>query len=419
MYGFDWIEQLRRGRKPDSAPAYRVSPVVWGLGITSLLTDVSSEMVSSILPLYLVLHLHLSPLQFGAIDGVYNGFATLLIALAAGWYADRANRQKEVAVAGYGLSAICKLLLLLVGGAWSSILLVVGIDRVGKGLRSAPRDALISLHTPSAHLATAFGVHRSMDAAGALVGPLLAFLIIAWMPSAFDLIWTCSLVFALLGVAAILMLVPASRAAADVVAESPVRTTDRAVNADLLTRPFVKLTVCAALLAAVTISDNFVYLLLQKQSAASMNYLPLFPVVTAASYMLLAVPLSRLADRRGRVPVLMGGYSVLMLLYILLAFEAPLHGALAMTGCLMLLGLYYAATEGVLVALASRELPAARRTVGLALLATTMGLGKMVSSVAFGWTWSGWGEQAATWTFLAGMVVSGTVVVMVLRRWND
>lgn len=420
MYGFDWIEQLRRGRQPPGlAPAYSVSPVVWALGLTSLLTDVSSEMVSSILPLYLVLHLHLSPMQFGAIDGVYNGFATLLIALAAGWYADRTRRQKEVAAVGYGLSALCKLLLMMAGGAWAWILLVVGIDRIGKGLRSAPRDALISLHTPSAHLATAFGVHRAMDAAGALLGPLLAFLIIAWMPAAFDLIWTVSFVFAVLGVAAILMLVPARKYNADAGSTPPTELAVPLASDGVISRRFVKLAACAALLAAATISDNFVYLLLQKKSAAHMNYLPLFPVVNAASYMLLAVPFSRFADRRGRMPMFLGGYAVMLLLYCLLASSVSLHSVLALAGCLILLGVYYAATEGVLVALASHELPVARRTVGLALLATAVGLGKMSSSLVFGWAWSAWGEQAAIWAFLGGLVISGAVVVRVLGSWND
>ena len=131
-------------------------------------------MVVTILPLYLVAVGGFSPLAFGVIDGIYNG-ATAIVRLASGYIGDRFKRHKEVAATGYGLSAICKLALVLVGTAVSSIAAVVLIDRFGKGIRTAPRDAMISLATPKEQLGTAFGVHRAMDTVGAMIGPLLAF----------------------------------------------------------------------------------------------------------------------------------------------------------------------------------------------------------------------------------------------------
>jgi MFS family permease len=183
VYILEWFELLKQRRRAGPGTSYRPGAVVLGLGVTSMLTDISSEMVSSLLPLYLVLHLHMSPLLFGAIDGVYNGLSVLLVALAAGILADRSRSPKAMAVLGYGLSAACKLLLMAAGGAWTAILLVVGADRLGKGIRSSPRDALISLATPGEHLAAAFGIHRAMDAAGAMIGPLLAFVLLAWLPA--------------------------------------------------------------------------------------------------------------------------------------------------------------------------------------------------------------------------------------------
>src|SRR5262245_7206468 len=113
MYPLEWIERLKLGQKTGgSAAPMVISPVVLSLGLTSLLTDISSEMVNSLLPVYVVLHLHLSPLQFGFIDGIYNGFAIALLSLGSGFIADRSARQKEVAIAGYSLSGLCKLLLL-------------------------------------------------------------------------------------------------------------------------------------------------------------------------------------------------------------------------------------------------------------------------------------------------------------------
>lgn len=120
MYRLDWIEQLklRTTPLPTGREIARVHPAVWKLGVTSLLTDISAEMVNSMLPVYIVLHLHMTPLQYGAVDGLYNGVAVALLSVAAGIIADRTRRQREIAAFGYGLSAICKLLLLTAGGAW-------------------------------------------------------------------------------------------------------------------------------------------------------------------------------------------------------------------------------------------------------------------------------------------------------------
>ncbi|RYD77789.1 MAG: MFS transporter, partial [Verrucomicrobiaceae bacterium] len=142
----------------------KVHPTVWALGFTSLLTDVSSEMISSILPMYLVLHLGMSPLMFGVVDGIYQG-AAVLVRVLSGILADRWQRHKELATVGYGISALCRVLLLSVGHAWGAIAAVIALDRVGKGIRTAPRDALIARRSKAPELSTAFGVHRTLDAA--------------------------------------------------------------------------------------------------------------------------------------------------------------------------------------------------------------------------------------------------------------
>ncbi len=417
MYRFDLIDRLmaRRGEPAEPGRFAHISPVVWSLGLTSFLTDISSEMVNSILPVYLVLHLRLSPMQYGAIDGIYNGFAIVLMSLFAGWLADRTHRQKEVAAAGYGLSAVCKLLLLAAGGAWGWIMLVTGLDRLGKGLRSAPRDALISLNTQRAYLASAFGVHRAMDAAGALIGPLLAFFLLAQLPGAFDVLWIISFVFAGLGLAALWLFVPRSRPEADSVGAPEVPVTRSTVAPVFATPRFMSLCTCATLLAAVTISDGFIYLLLQAKGGTNAGFVPLFYVMTAGAYMLFSIPVGRVADRIGRVPVLVAGYLMLAAVYAILLY-APASNMSALIGCLALFGLYYAGTEGVLVALASSILPPERRTVGIAFLATGIGLGKMISSVLFGWLWQSSGETNSILIFTVGLVLSGAITVGWLRR---
>src|SRR3954447_25803597 len=150
----------------------RVGGTVLLLGTCSLLTDISSEMVSAILPLYLVFTLGFTPLQYGVIDGLYQG-AAALINLASGYVGDRLRRHKVVAATGYGLSALCKLGLALIGGAGGRLSALILLDRTGKGIRTAPRDAMISLTAPKRELGFAFGVHRAMDTAGAMIGPLV------------------------------------------------------------------------------------------------------------------------------------------------------------------------------------------------------------------------------------------------------
>ena len=205
MYSIDWAKIFSRSTCASSGavvsegeqspvvglpPRFRrwlpvVSRTVWALGFTSLLTDISSEMVVSILPVYLVLYLGISPLAFGVVDGIYQGVAAL-IRISGGVLADRWRMHKAVAVLGYGLSAACRLLIFAAGSAWGMISVIIALDRIGKGIRTAPRDALISKRSLTSKLATAFGVHRALDAVGALLGPLFAFALLAMMPNAFE-----------------------------------------------------------------------------------------------------------------------------------------------------------------------------------------------------------------------------------------
>ena len=148
--------------------AFRLSPVILWLGIVSMATDISSESVSAILPLYVTGFLGLSTIAFGFIDGLNQG-ASAIVRIAAGWASDRTGHPKRVAVAGYGLSMLARIGLLFAGGFWSLAGIVAG-DRIGKGIRSAPRDALISAVAQPEHLARSFGVHRMLDNIGAATG---------------------------------------------------------------------------------------------------------------------------------------------------------------------------------------------------------------------------------------------------------
>lgn len=361
---------------------------VLALGMVSFVTDISAEMVTAVLPLYLVLTLGLSPLQFGALDGLYAG-VTSLVRLLGGHASDRLGRPKLIAGIGYGMSAVCKAGLLLAGGSAAVLGGVLAVDRTGKGLRTAPRDALITSSSDPDRLGTAFGVHRALDTAGALAGPLTAFGVLWAAPGAYDAVFVVSGCVATLGVVILVAFVR----------ERPADTTRqptaslRSALRLLLDRRFGALCAVTALLGLVTISDSFIYLLLQRRLDLQTGFFPLLPLGTAAGFLLLALPLGRLADRWGARPVFLGGHVALLAAYLLL--RGPLGGLPLLAGVLALHGIFYAATDGVLVAAAGPLLPGELRTSGLALLQTGQAFARMLASVLLGAAWTGWGTSAA------------------------
>jgi len=396
-------------RSGEAAPGWRVSRNVVNLGLTSFFTDVSSEMVSTVLPLYLVFTLRMTALQLGVVDGLYQG-ATALMRLAAGMAADRGGRHKEVALAGYGISAVCKLGLLAAGGAFIPLIAVILADRAGKGLRTAPRDTLISLSAPPARLGLAFGVHRALDTAGALVGPLIAFALLTLLPGAFDAVFMVSFCAAAVGVAVLLLLVEGRRSEGSLRR----RVALRSMLALLRLPRFRLLVVAAAGLGLVTIADAFVYLALQHRVEFSATALPLLYVLTSLAYLALAVPAGRLADRVGRGWVLVGGYVALAVVYV--ALLAPANGPVQLLGGLLLLGVFYACTDGVLPALASGVLPAETRSTGLALLGTGVALSRLAGSVLFGALWTAAGLEPAVLVFLGGLAFAVVLLAVGLAR---
>ncbi|MGV9273971.1 MFS transporter [Streptomyces griseosporeus] len=386
-------------RHPVGRRRAAVAPTVLALGTVSLITDVSSEMVTAVLPLYLVAGLGLSPLGFGLLDGVYNGFSAV-VRLAGGHLADRGGgRHKWVAGLGYGVSALCKPLLLL-AHTLTPIGLILAADRTGKGLRTAPRDALISLSSPPESRGRAFGVHRAMDTAGALLGPLVAFWILRATVDGYDAVFTVSACVAVVGVLVLVLFVPGGRSGA--VTAAGRRPTLRAALALLRTRDLRRITVCAVLLGLATVSDSFVYLLLQRRIGVPDRWFALLPLGTAAAFLLLAVGAGRLADRLGRWRVFLAGHVALLAAYGLLL--TSWHGTALPYAVLLLHGAFYAATDGVLMAAASDRVPEGLRSTGLAVVQTGQALARFACSLLFGAAWTVWGDRTA---LLASAVALG------------
>ncbi|MET3369416.1 UNVERIFIED_CONTAM: MFS family permease [Jeotgalibacillus campisalis] len=391
---------------------FRLSPVILWLGIVSMVTDVSSESVTAILPLYVTGFLGLSTIAFGFIDGINQG-ASAIVRIAAGWAADRSGHPKRIALAGYGLSMLARIGFLFAGGFWAIAAIVTG-DRIGKGIRTAPRDALISVSAQPEHLARSFGVHRMLDNIGAAAGPLIAFFVLLMIPNGFSTVFVVSLAFAVIGVAVLALVVPDIKARGVKGTEESEGRRLFAFSWSHLKEPGLgKLLIAAGLLGLVTIGDGFIYLVLQARDSFAVQWFPLLFVGTNVVFLAFAIPLGRLADRVGKIPVFVGGHIALLATYLLAA--APFGGLWATVGCLILLGAFYAATDGVLAALASQLTPPGKLATGIASAQTIVALTRMLASAGFGVLWYAVGAPTAM-VVAGGLLACAVVAVAFILR---
>jgi len=389
-------------------PLPRVATTVILLGIVSLLTDISSEMVAAILPLYLTAELGLSLIAYGMVDGLYQGISAT-VRIFGGYLNDRSSHPKWIAAAGYGISALSRVALIPAHGL-AAITGVITADRLGKGFRTAPRDALIADASDPKGLGRAFGVHRTLDTVGAALGPLAAFGLLILVPGDYRSVFVASFAFALIGVAVIVLFVPDRRTKGN--GGLKVRTMFRHLAAPSLRRPML----AAGLLGLLTITDGFLYLSLQERDDFAARYFPLMYVGTNLIYLTMAIPFGRLADRVGKAKVYLGGHLALLAVYFVAA--APHGGLFATLLALGLLGAYYAATDGVLPALISRRVPAEARGSGIAAAQTVVVLARFAVSLAFAGLWTALGRSHALY-LAAALLIGGIAVATLLLKGVD
>ena len=395
------------------AVRFRLSPVILWLGVVSMATDISSESVAAILPLYITGFLGLSVIAFGIIDGINQG-ASAIVRIAAGWASDRLGRPQKVALAGYGLSMLARVGFLFAGGFWSLAAVVTG-DRIGKGIRTAPRDALISTAAQPEYLARHFGVHRMLDNIGAAAGPLIAFVILMLIPAGYGTVFVVSLAFAAIGVAALALVVPDLRTGrkprqsggeATGNSQAPGLERHLPVRWGLFREPGLgRLLIASAFLGLLTVGDGFIYLVLQDSDDFDVQWFPLLYVGTNIVFLLLAMPMGRLADRFGKGTVFLAGHLALLACYFCAA--APLGGLGPTLLCLVLLGSFYAATDGVLAAFASQLSPPGALATSIGTVQTVIALSRVAASTLFGLLWFTLGPAAA-------MAVAGGLLTVAL-----
>ncbi|MFI0374042.1 MFS transporter [Actinomadura sp. 1N219] len=383
-------------------PTARVPATVVALGLVSFFTDVSSEMVAAFLPMYVLYGLGASYVHLGVLDGLYTG-ASALLRLVGGHLADRSARPKAVAVAGYGLSAASKLMFPLAGGMLGGIGTAVAVDRAGKGLRTAPRDALITAAAPPKQVGAAFGVHRALDTAGALLGPMVVFALVAGVGQAYDAVFAVSFCLAMTGLMILIFFVRDRTVAPG--------ARPRVLPRDgwrLLARPPLRRAApYAALLGLATAGDAFVFVAVQRQSGLGVAALPLLPLGTSLVFLAAAVPAGRLADRVGGWRVFLVGHVLLATAYGLLA-GGP-GGVGVALAVLLLHGLFYASTDGVLMACLAPRLPEHLRASGLGITQAGQAMARMCGAIGFGALASGW-DLRTSFTVFAALLAAGLVL---------
>ena len=386
---------------------------MWVLGAASLITDISSEMVVSILPVYLMFQVQASPAAIGLIEGLYQGSPSL-VRLASAVVIDRLRRYKELAIAGYAASAFAKLGFLLAGTHATGLGAVVLADRLGKGIRTSPRDALISFNAMPQGLGAAFGVHRALDTTGAVLGPIVAFALLRQAPQAYDAVFVTSFAIALVGVAVLAAFV---RNPGDGAAPLPQAVSVQRVVSLVGDARVRRVVIAATILGLVTISDSLVYLVLQRRTGLALSWVPLLYVATPTAFAAAAIPMGVLADRIGRGAALLVGYIALLGVYVALMRTAG--GPLTAVVCVVLLGIHHAATDGILPALASGIVAASHRATGLAAVATSFDLGRLVAAAVFGLVWSLQGVDAAVFLVAAMLLVTLAAGARWTRRLGD
>lgn len=379
---------------------------VWALGFVSMFMDISSEMIHGLLPVFLISVLGASAEMVGLIEGVGEGTASIS-KLFSGWLSDKLGKRKALTIVGYGLGALSKPLFALAPTA-SLVLAARFSDRIGKGIRGAPRDALVGDMVPAGLRGAAYGLRQALDTVGAFAGPLLAIVLMAALHDNFRLIFWLALIPGLISVLVLVMGVrePPHQATAT---QAPVKFSDLKTVG---TAYWIVVGV-GAVLTLARFSEAF--LILRAQNAGlSLALAPLVLVIMNIVYALSAYPLGALSDRIDRKKMLALGFATLIAADIILAAAPNL--TIVMIG-IALWGLHMGMTQGLLSALVADAAPANLRATAFGVFNFASGVALLLASLIAGFLWEQIGPSA---TFIAGAVFTafGLSALFLTRRAN-
>jgi MFS family permease len=375
----------------------RLPTVVWALGLVSLFMDISSEMVHGLLPVFIVGTLGAGAIWLGLIEGVAEGTACI-VRVFSGVLSDRWGRRKAIALLGYGMAALTKPLFPLAGST-ATVFLARFVDRIGKGIRGAPRDALIADYTTPDQRGAAYGLRQSLDTVGAFAGPLLAVGLLILLANDVRAVFWIAVIPGLIAVAILFLAVK----------EPPHLAATQRRLADLrprdLPRAFWLVAAVGSMFTLARFSEAFL-VLRGSSTGLSITWTPLVLVVMNAAYMLSAFPAGKLGDRMPRMQLLMVGCVILIVSNLILASAETTAVVLVGTA---LWGLHMGFTEGVFSAMVADAAPATLRGTAFGVFNLLRGVLLMVASIIAGLLWEHVSPAA---TFLAGAALAGSSLLL-------
>jgi MFS family permease len=389
---------------PEAAEKPRIPRPVWFLGWTSLFTDAATEMIYPLLPVYLSRVLGATAVSLGIIEGVAEGVNSLLKVLS-GYWSDRVSRRRPIVIAGYAVSSLARPFI-AVTSTWPQVLVIRALDRVGKGVRGAPRDVLLARFATPTTRGRIYGFHRAMDHTGAIVGPLVATVVLFFAPERYRLLFALTAIPGAIAVALLFFVdEDATPPDAQVTPNSQLPTP----RPQAVRLPGRVTALLGVLLVFGLGNSADAFLLLRLSDAlGGVTFVPLLWSAIHVVKASLSTWGGGLSDRYGRKQMIIAGWSVYALVYFGFATST---GAAAFIAWFLFYGVYFALAEGAEKALIADLTPADRRGAAFGWYNATTGVGALIASVLFGELYEQFGAAVA---FMTGASLAGLAAVLLL-----
>ncbi len=396
------------GKGGKRRPLLSLPANVISLGLVSFFTDASSEMIYPLIPIFLTSVLKATPVALGLIEGVAEATASIL-KWASGLLSDKLRKRKPLVITGYTISSVSRPLIGLAGN-WPFVLLIRFADRLGKGIRTSPRDALIADSTPPEKFGTAYSLHRAMDHAGAVAGPVIAFSLLSFANLSLRTVFLLAFVPGILALLTLVFGVRESQAK-----KSCLQGKTHKGRGKLEKKFFLYLTV-VLFFTIGNGSDAFI-LLKMGEGTRSPAFVPLMWAAFHVLKSAFSLPAGIAADRWSKKGVLCTGWSVFAVSYLIFAFSADYANFLIGLG---IYAFYYALTEGVEKAIVAELVPEDARGTAFGAFHLTTGMGSLPASLIFGYLWKLFGAKVA---FIASSIIAGlatfVLIFIPLTSWSS
>jgi len=373
---------------------FGLSPNIFFLGLVSLFNETSSAMVYSVMPAFLTVVLGAPPILVSFIEGFADALASFL-KIYFGWLSDRLRKRKKLAVIGYAISTSTRWFLALVGNFWQ-VFILRSIDRVGKGLRDSPRDALISESLDGDGIGHSFGYHRAMDTIGAVIGPLLAVLLLPLIVNDYRFLFKIGFVIGILSIITFIFVRDKK------INEPTDKSFTEHFSLSLGSYSYsFKIYILSIFIFGLGFMPLALILLKSQDIGLSIYNIPLMYFIYNLSFVFFAVPAGNLSDRIGEYNVLVYGFLAAIIAYIVFIFSIDIFGIII---AFILLGLYSAMTDGIERALASKLVPQSRLAAGQGFLNAAVGMSSLLAAIIGGFLWT---YFSPTLALLYGLVMMG------------